>query len=177
MVTIQNTNQEAKMEWDHSDKTYAGFVLNHVNKKEQGKWFEFAGKVLLIGVELNMQPDKITEYLFETYHQLALYEIPKTVDDIRRDMKYYIEFDEAGELEIEHTNPAAKVNDAGLTVEQKKEVVDLIRELAEEGLVDDRREYDIEDLKSAYPNFTAAQIDYFYNVIQSRVTTNAPKTR
>lgn len=72
-----------------SDKTYAGYMLNH-NKK----WREFAGMAFLIGVQEGLSLGQITEYVFETYHGLGLEEIAdffKNRESLRFDMMLYYE--------------------------------------------------------------------------------------
>lgn len=68
---------------------YAEFI-NESAKKEPG-WFDFAGKVLVAGISLDISVDKMTEYLLESYHGFALEEVNGTYEEVKRDMKEYFE--------------------------------------------------------------------------------------
>ena len=68
---------------------YAEFI-NESAKKEPG-WFDFAGKVLIAGMAMDLSVDKMTEYLLESYHGFALEEVNGTYEEVKRDMKEYFE--------------------------------------------------------------------------------------
>jgi len=69
-----------------SNKKYAEWMRDNENEKE---WSLFAGRCLLSGIKQNQSIEHILEYIFETYHNFSLEEIPISVDDIDEDMNMY----------------------------------------------------------------------------------------
>lgn len=75
-------------EWTQSEVNYAKMMTG---APYRGRWAAFAGYCFLYGIQEGYSPEKITEYLFENFHGMTLQEIPKTPQDIRCDLKFYIE--------------------------------------------------------------------------------------
>ena len=77
------------MIYGEQDRKYVEFMKE--SAKDEPGWFDFAGKVFMIGIEMDMSVDKITEYLFEAYHGFDHEEVKGDYDKIKRDMKEYFD--------------------------------------------------------------------------------------
>lgn len=53
-----------------------------------------------------------------------------------------------------------------LTKGEKKEVYDLIKEFKKHDLMEDRSEYDVDDLKSTYPHLSKSQSKLLFELLQ-----------
>lgn len=80
-------------EYTESDKKYAEFMIEtatkgdgFVEKIPEPGWHEFAGKVLLAGVQLGWDMDDVLEYLFESYHGLDLKVCNVSYEEVKKDM-------------------------------------------------------------------------------------------
>lgn len=64
---------------------YAKLILHASND-----WIKFTGMVMLVGIEMNLSFEQITEYVFETYHQGEdIKDTPQTEKELREDMTLY----------------------------------------------------------------------------------------
>ncbi len=53
---------------------------------EDSDWVQFAGRCLLVGVQLDLPMGMVLDYFFESYHRLTLEEVPPTDEELRADM-------------------------------------------------------------------------------------------
>jgi len=70
----------------NSDKYYTGLMIQSTKK-----WREFAGNCFLIGVAEGWSFALIKEYIFESFHELGLDQIPANINDLKEDMRLYKE--------------------------------------------------------------------------------------
>jgi len=61
------------------------------NKIDDERWRTFAGYVFLVGVKMDVSSQKIAEYIFESFHNCSLEELPQTVKDVEEDINLYLE--------------------------------------------------------------------------------------
>ena len=67
-----------------TDSTRA--YVNMLIEANEPEWIAFAGRVLLVGLKLELTLEEIGDYVTETYHHLNMDEIPKTMEDTEKDM-------------------------------------------------------------------------------------------
>ena len=67
---------------DKSTIAYANMLI----KANEPEWIAFAGRVLLVGLKMNLDLEQIGDYVTETYHHLSIDEIPRTFEETEKDM-------------------------------------------------------------------------------------------
>jgi len=68
--------------WGTYERYYAKATLDN-----GARWHGFAGRCMMIGIEIGWSTSEILDYIFESVHSLSLSEIPESVKAIREDMK------------------------------------------------------------------------------------------
>ena len=63
---------------------YRNAVAEH-----NSRWHAFTGRVFLVGIKLGLTVEQMTEYIFESFHALTTSEIPKTIEETKRDLILY----------------------------------------------------------------------------------------
>jgi len=56
--------------------------------EQDERWFTFAGRALIAGIQLGLSLKEIADYVFETYHHLSIEdEVPQTFEEVFEDMR------------------------------------------------------------------------------------------